>query len=90
MPVRTGRICRSGVATLFSLGNSHMEAIYVGFSKSTLLYFKDLGVFELLLVGADAALSRAHVVGQLLLAWETALVVPIVLEDHRVEQFGAD
>ena len=67
---RTGKICRSGQARVASPAhlpfplNREVELIQVGFAEAPLGDFEESGVLELFLIGAYAALGRAHIVGE--------------------------
>ena len=51
-------------------------------------HLQELEILQFLLVGADAALTGTHVLGQLLLTGETAAVVPRIFQQHSVKQLG--
>jgi len=67
-----------------------MQAIQIGFAKSSLLYFQELLTFQFFEVCPDASVGGAHVGGQLDLSGKAGVVLPCVFEQHRIGELGAD
>ena len=67
-----------------------MQPVQVGLAEATLLDFQQLRRLKLLKVGPDAAIRGAHVLGQLDLPRKAGVVVPGVLEQHRIGELGAN
>ena len=67
-----------------------MQAVQIRLAEAALRDLQELQVLQFFLVGADAALTGAHILGQLLLAGKATAIVPSVFQKHGVEQLGAD
>ena len=96
LPVQTGKICRSGKARAASSTNlalplnCEVELVEASSPQPALGDFEKARVFELLLVGADAALGGAHVGSERLLSRKAIVLLTRILEKHRVVELGAD
>src|SRR5208282_725187 len=90
--VQTGKYFRSRPAALIAAFwlNSEVQPVEIGLTKAALLDLQQLGGLKLLEIGADAAVSGAHIFCKLDLAREAGVIVPCVFEKHGVGELGAD
>ena len=70
--------------------DSEVEAVQVGLAKTTLGDLQEAAPLQLLQVCTDAAVGGAHVFRKLDLPWKAGVVVPGILEKHRVSELSPD
>ena len=77
---------------MFWVGFLHHELdfVEVGLALAPAGDLDEIGFLQLLDEFADARLAHAHVGGEPILTGEAAVVVPGVMQEHRIGDFGAE
>ena len=89
LPFQSGKICRSGAASLCIL-DSEMQPVEVGLAEAPLFDLQQLHGFQLFEIRANAAFGCTHVLCEPNLSGKAGVVIPCVLEKHRVSELSAD
>ena len=67
-----------------------MQAIQIGFTKSSLLYFQELLAFQFFEVCPYTSVSGTHIRCKLDLTGIARGILPSIFEQHRIGELGAN